>query len=99
MSRIPLPNASTSRNALKALLKQKTVLAALEVFHAELGDVFQIPLPGFNPIMLAGPKANHFVLAEHRDALLWRSDQDPIVRLLRHGVLVEDGDSHDYLRR
>ncbi|MCQ3930872.1 MAG: hypothetical protein DPW16_10475 [Chloroflexi bacterium] len=99
MSRIPLPTASTSKNALKALLKQKTILAALEVFHAELGDVFQIPLPGFNPIMLAGPEVNRFVLAEQRDALRWRSDQDPVVRLLRHGILVEDGDSHDYLRR
>ncbi|MBZ0319539.1 MAG: cytochrome P450 [Anaerolineae bacterium] len=99
MSRIPLPTASTSRNALKALLKRKTVLAALEVFHAELGDVFQIPLPGFNPIMLAGSEANRFVLVEQRDTLRWRLEQDPIVRLLRHGVLVEDGDSHDNLRR
>jgi cytochrome P450 len=99
MNKIPIPDPSTSRRALGALLKQKTVLAALEVFHAELGDVFKIPLPDFNPIMLVGPEANHFVLVEQRENLYWRSEQDPIVRLLQHGVLVEDGDSHDQLRR
>ncbi len=75
------------------------MLAALEVFHHRLGDVFQIPLPGFDPVMLVGPEANHFVLVEERHNLRWRAEQDPITRLLRHGVLVEDGDSHDSLRR
>jgi cytochrome P450 len=49
--------------------------------------------------MLVGPEANHFVLAEGRNDLRWRAEQDPITRLLRHGVLVEDGESHDRLRR
>jgi cytochrome P450 len=99
MITIPQPNNATSLQALRALLRQRSVLAALEVFHADLGDIFQIPLPGFNPVMLVGPEANRFVLVEQRDKLRWRAEADPVTRLLRHGVLVEDGDSHDDLRR
>lgn len=99
MKPIPQPENSTSLQALQALLRQRSVMAALEVFHADLGDIFQIPLPGFNPVMLVGPEANRFVLVEARADLRWRVEQDPVTRLLRHGVLVEDGESHDNLRR
>ena len=99
MTEIPTPNQSTSLRGLRALLRQRSLLAALEVFHAELGDIFQLPLPGFNPIMLVGAKANHFLLVEERPNLRWRVEDDPITHLLRHGVLVEDGESHDALRR
>ncbi len=99
MSGIPIPTQTTSLRGLHALLRQRSLLAALEVFHAELGDIFQLPLPGFNPIMLAGAEANHFLLVEERPNLRWRVEDDPITRLLRHGVLVEDGESHDALRR
>lgn len=95
----PRPNERASRRAFRALLRQRSLLAALEVFHAELGDIFQIPVPGFNPVMLVGAEANHFVLVEERHNLRWRAESDPITRLLQHGVLVEDGDSHDRLRR
>jgi cytochrome P450 len=99
MSEIPLPDNRISLRALRGLVRERSVLTALEVFHAELGDVFGIPLPGFNPVMLVGPEANRFVLVEGRDDLRWRAEQDPVTRLLRHGVLVEDGDSHDRLRQ
>ena len=99
MIEIPAPNQQVSLRGLRALLRQRSLLAALEVFHAELGDVFQLPLPGFNPIMLVGAKANHFLLVEERPNLRWRVEDDPITRLLRHGVLVEDGESHNALRR
>lgn len=99
MPEIPTPDAPVSQRALYRLLRQRSVLAALEVFHAALGDVFAMPLPGFNPIMLAGPEANHFVLVEKRGELHWRAERDPITRLLHHGVLVEDGEAHDDLRR
>jgi cytochrome P450 len=33
-----------------------------------------------------------------KDHFLWRAENDPVTRLLRHGVLVEDGDFHDELR-
>lgn len=99
MTEIPSPTNQVSLRALRALVQQRNVLAALEVFHAGLGDIFQIPLPGFNPVMLVGPEANRFILIEERDNLRWRAEQDPITHLLRHGVLVEDGESHDSLRR
>lgn len=99
MPEIPLPDNRVSLNALRALIRQRSVLTALEVFHAELGDIFGIPLPGFNPVMLVGPEANRFVLVEGRSDLRWRAEQDPITRLLGHGVLVEDGDTHDRLRQ
>ncbi len=96
---IPRPDGQLSLRAFRALLRQRSLLAALEAFHAELGDIFQIPLPGFNPVMLVGAEANHFLLVEERHNLRWRSEYDPITRLLRHGVLVEDGETHDSLRR
>ena len=99
MTDIPTPNQQISLRGLRALLSQRSLLAALEVFHAELGDIFQIPLPGFNPVMLVGAEANHFVLVKERQNLRWRVDADPITRLLRHGILVEDGELHDALRR
>jgi len=36
---------------------------------------------------------------EGRDQLYWRNESDPVTDLLRHGVLVEDGKSHDRLRQ
>ncbi|MCC7209359.1 MAG: cytochrome P450 [Anaerolineae bacterium] len=69
------------------------------MFHQDLGDAFQLVLPGFSAVMLAGPTANRFVLVEARDRFRWRMEGDPVAALLRHGVLVEDGDAHDELRR
>ena len=33
-----------------------------------------------------------------RHKFLWRTERDPVTRLLRHGLLVEDGQNHDDLR-
>lgn len=99
MRPIPSPDNHTARNALRAILRQRNVLAALQVFHQDLGDAFQLALPGFSAVMLAGPEANHLVLVEARDRLQWRMDGDPVTALLRHGVLVQDGEAHDELRR
>jgi cytochrome P450 len=95
----PVPDGQIGLQALRAMIEQKSPLAALTVFHQALGDVFQINLPGFKPIVLVGPEANRFVLVDHRDELLWRSEQDPITKLLRQGLLVIDGKQHDALRR
>jgi cytochrome P450 len=84
---------------LGALIGKGDLLSALTLMHQEVGDIFRIPLPGFHPVVLAGPEANHFVLVDARNDLLWRVERDPVVRLLRHGLLVEDGESHDRLRR
>ena len=95
----PVPDGQTGLRALRAMIRQKSPLAALQVFHQTLGDIFQINLPGFKPIVLVGPAANRFVLVDHREELLWRWEQDPITKLLRQGLLVIDGEQHDALRR
>jgi cytochrome P450 len=64
-----------------------------------VGDVFRASLPGFSAIFLVGPQAARFTLVQARDELRWRNDDDPVTRLLRHGVLVEDGAAHDGLRQ
>jgi len=80
-------------------MQRRSLLGAMERFHHQLGDVFRLPLPGFMPVMMVGPEANHFLLATCKDDLRWRSATDPVTRLLHHGVLVEDDDLHDNLRR
>ena len=85
--------------ALRRMLQTRSPMDALAVFHRELGDVFRITFPGFKPIMLVGPEAARFLLVESREDVRWRMEGEPIVLLLRHGVLMEDGDSHDALRR
>jgi hypothetical protein len=69
-------------------------LGALTAVHRALGPVFQLPIPGFNPVVLAGPEAARFVMLEARDALSFRLDRDPVAHLLRHGLLIGDGVMH-----
>ncbi len=95
---MPVADPQLGLAALQAMLAERSPLAALRVFHRGLGDVFRINLPGFQPVVLAGPEAARFVLVEGRAGLRWRNDGDPVTALLRHGVLVEDGDTHDALR-
>lgn len=99
MPTIPQPDSQTALQALRAMIKARCPLAALEVFHASLGDVFQASLPGFSPVFLVGPEAARFVLVQARGDMRWRTEPDPVTHLLRHGVLVEDGEAHDQLRR
>lgn len=94
----PVADPQTGWLALSALLAARSPLAALAAMHTQLGAAFQITLPGFQPIVLVGPEANRFVLVSERDALNWRSDSDPVTDLLRHGVLVVDGEMHATLR-
>lgn len=95
----PVPGPEAGRQALRALLEQRNVLAALEVIYNQMGEVFRIPLPGFSPVFLVGPEANRFVTVTGRDDLRWRSEGDPVTGLLRQGLLVTDGAQHDELRR
>lgn len=98
MKLFPTPSGDVAWRALRALVNERQVLSALESIQDDLGDVFQLPLPGFNAVMLVGPEANRLLLVEERESFLWRAEQDPVTRLLRHGVLVEDGAAHDTLR-
>lgn len=95
---IPTPSPQSGLRALQAMLKERHPLAAMQVFHDDLGDIFRINLPGFSPVVMAGPQAAHFVLVDARHELRWRNELDPVTHLLRHGVLVEDGQTHDALR-
>lgn len=72
---------------------------ALEHIHAQLGDVFRLRLGRFERIVVAHPQALREALVEKREAFAWRVGDEPVVRLLRHGLLVEDGDAHRTLRR
>jgi cytochrome P450 len=97
--KIPIPDNLLSLKALQAIRREGTPLAALEVFHAALGPIFQASLPGFSPVMLAGAEAAEWVLITNKPDLRWRTDSDPISRLLRNGLLVSDGDVHDVMRK
>jgi cytochrome P450 len=94
----PKPDSESGLLALRAMMKERHPLAAMEVFHARLGDIFQVDLPGFRPVVMVGPEAARFVLVQAREDLRWRNERDPVTDLLGHGVLVEDGESHDRLR-
>jgi cytochrome P450 len=98
-ARPPFPSPQAGQAALRALLKERSLLPALAALHAEMGPVFTMSAPGFQPVMMAGPEANHFVLVEQRRSLLWRPEGDPVSRLLRRGLLMLDGEEHDETRR
>jgi cytochrome P450 len=95
---IPQADATLGLQVLQAFQREKSPLAALRLMRDNLGDIFQISIPGFDPIFLSGPKYSRFVLVDGRDYFLRRTESDPVTRLLRHGLLVEDGDLHDRLR-
>ncbi|GAB4474568.1 MAG: cytochrome P450 [Anaerolineales bacterium] len=82
---------------LQAWFENRTPLGPLRVMADEMGYLFQIPLPGFQPFVVFGPSANRAVLVTQRQKLLWRNN-DPVTDLLRRGVLVVDGKEHDYYR-
>jgi cytochrome P450 len=96
---LPTAESETGLRVLRELAKKRTLLAALEIMHAEVGNIFQITLPSFDPAVVVGPDWNRFVLVTDRDKFLWRNESDPVTSLLRHGLLVEDGESHDRLRK
>lgn len=95
---LPVLTGETGLEVLREMLRGRSVLFGLSAMHRHLGSPFQITLPFFRPVVLAGPESNRYVLVSHREQFLWRPENDPVTALLRHGVLVEDGESHDYLR-
>jgi cytochrome P450 len=102
MSGKPIPSLNRSKSgprALKAFIETRNALAALQVFQGEVGDIFQLTLPGFKPVVAAGPEVARKVMASERQSFSWRPAGDPVARLLRRGLLVTDGELHDSLRR
>lgn len=98
MPPIPSPSGLPGLLALRQMWREHSVLGALTVFQQQLGPIFRLTLPGFDAVMLVGPEAARFVLVSGRGDLRWRLEGDPVTALLRHGVLVEDGERHDRLR-
>lgn len=94
----PVPDSNSGKRALAAWRRDQSILGALSSLHRDLGDIFRIPLPGFNAVMLAGAEANRFVLVEQGAQLRFRMEGDPVGRLLRNGLLMQDGAAHDHLR-
>ncbi len=97
--RAPSPAGFPALRTLAGMLRTGSPLTGLELLHQQLGDVFQIPMPGFRPVVMVGPEAARLVYVTERERLLWRTERDPVTRLLRGGLLVEDGEVHDALRR
>ena len=90
-------STQTGREALRSLLREGSALGPLKVMAKQMGHFFQIPIPGFRPFVVFGPEANRKILVTERNKILWRNT-DPVTDLLRHGVLVVDGEEHDYYR-
>jgi cytochrome P450 len=102
VSKKAIPSLNRTKSgpqALKTFYETRNALATLQVFQEEVGDIFQLTLPGFKPIIVAGPEATHAVLATQRQQFSWRPEGDPVARLLRQGLLVVDGELHDELRK
>ncbi len=95
----PAPSGLPALRTLSGMLRSRSLLRGLELLHSELGDVYRISLPGFQPTVLVGPEAARFVYVTERERLRWRAEHDPVTRLLRGGLLVEDGEVHQALRR
>jgi cytochrome P450 len=98
MPSIPKPDQATANHALRMMIRERSIMSALVAFHHGAGDVFRLSLPGFAPIIVAGPDANRFVLVTEKDKFVWRTEADPVAQLLGHGMLVEDGSIHDDAR-
>ena len=102
----PMADGETGLQVLKGLMKTRSLLTALTIMQNNVGNAFQIKLPGFKPVVMAGPEANRQIMVTERHRFSWRSPsdpthrsgQDPVTRLLRQGVLVVDGELHDELR-
>ncbi|HSH04773.1 MAG TPA: hypothetical protein VLL52_19835, partial [Anaerolineae bacterium] len=94
----PFADGQVGLHVLRAFAQSPSPLTALATMQQHLGELFQITLPGFQPIVAAGPNVNRQILLDQRDDLLWRPPHDPVTKLLRHGLLVTDGTQHQQLR-
>jgi cytochrome P450 len=96
----PLPEAEpqTGLHVLRGLARDRSLLTAMSIMRDEVGPAFRITLPGFQPAVMVGPDSNRQIMVSQREHLRFRNETDPVTKLLRHGVLVEDGESHARLR-
>lgn len=97
-SPLPTADAETGLEVLRRIMRTRSLLTALTVTRKGVGNAFQITLPVFKPAVFAGPSANKQILVKDRNLFKWRSERDPVTKLLRNGILVTDGELHDELR-
>ena len=92
----PLPTAGsqTGLQVLKGLAHDRSLLTALALMNRHVGSAFKITMPRFQPAVFVGPDSNRQIMVTGRHAFHWRNEGDPVVKLLRHGVLVLDGQFH-----
>jgi cytochrome P450 len=95
---LPVADPETGLKVLKGLARDRSLLTALEIMRQEVGPAFQINLPGFEPAVFVGPESNRQIMVSRQAHFRWRGPSDPVTKLLRHGLLVEDGESHACLR-
>ena len=81
--RIPTADGPVGLSILKGMARDRSLLTAMEGMHGELGDIFQITMPRFQPVVVSGPELNRQVLVTEREKFSWRGEKDPVVKLLR----------------
>jgi len=95
---LPAADGIIGLGILRELARTRSPLVALELMQQHVGNLFQINAPGFHPAVMAGPECNRHLLLTNRQEYLWRTESDPVTKLLRRGVLVLDGEEHDRVR-
>ncbi len=95
---LPIAEPRSGLHVLRGLARDRSLLTALALMREHVGPIFQITMPRFRPAVFVGPDANRQILVTARDQFSWRNETDPVVRLLRRGVLVVDGEEHDHYR-
>lgn len=95
---LPVAEPETGLHVLKELARDRSLLTAMAIMRDEVGPVFQITLPGFEPAVMVGPESNRQIMVSQSEHFRWRNPTDPVTKLLRHGLLVEDGEEHACLR-
>ncbi|MGB1253095.1 MAG: hypothetical protein ACPG8W_20960, partial [Candidatus Promineifilaceae bacterium] len=96
---LPIAESQTGLTILKELARDRSLLTAMAIMRDEVGPAFQITLPGFRPAVMVGADSNRQIMVSQSDHFRWRNPSDPVTKLLRHGVLVEDGDEHRFVRK
>ena len=95
---LPIADGQAGLKVLKGLARDRSLLTALTLMNRYVGTAFQITLPRFRPAVFIGPDSNRQILVTERQNFSWRNDSDPVVGLLRRGILVVDGAEHDEIR-
>jgi cytochrome P450 len=95
---LPVAGRDVGLDILKGISRDRSLLTALTMMNKYVGSAFRITLPRFQPAVFIGPESNRQILVTERKSFLWRPESDPVCKLLRHGVLVIDGEFHDEVR-